>query len=263
MVSTFIIIGLAVGGKYFYDYVNRPLEAVVYGSAEELKSELERLEAVNETGRISWRDRYKLGVSYHQSMRYKDAVVALEDFIKVRPEVGKAYETIGMSYYRLNELEKAVENWKLAQTVPGVSSSSSASIGLMISDVERTIALRSRIQKLETVIGESKTTKGDSDEWGQKFELALLYIGDKKPEKALVHLEELSLIRKDDADIHATLAQVYANTGDITKAYDSMKKASKLLPDDEDLKSRLVELGRLKKALKDGEYHKQSPSGEN
>lgn len=263
MVFAFVLIGLILGVKYLYDYVNRPLEVVIYGSAEELKSEVEKLEKVKESGRISWREKYRLGVSYHQSMRYNDAVLVLEDFIKDRPEVGKAYETIGMSYYRLGKLEEAVKNWKMANTMPNRSPSSISSMELMIADVEKTIAIRGRIKQLESIIETSKASKDKSVKWGEMFELALLYMGDKKPDKAVLHLEELSLTQKDDADIHATLAQAYAMTGEFLKAYDAMKKASKLKPDEEEFKLRLVELGKLKKALESGEFHKENSANKN
>lgn len=258
-----VSIALVLGGKYFYDYVNRPLETVMYGSAEELESEVERLESIKESGRISWREKYKLGVSYHQIMRYNDAVLVLGDFVKDKPEVGKAHETLGMSYYRLGKLEEAVRSWEMAKTAPNRSSSSNSSMDLMISDVKRTITLRSRIKELESKIKQNEDNKEEPSKWGEKFELALLYMGVKEPDKALVHLEELSVTRKEDADIHATLAQVYAMTGEFLKAYDSMKKASILQPDEEEFKLRLAELGKLKKAVKSGEFHKESTNNKN
>lgn len=89
VLSTLLLLAVAWGGFYLYEYVNRPLDLVVYANAEELKTEVERLEKIQENGRLSWREAFRLGVSYHQSSDYNRAVKVLEDFVTAKQDVGR------------------------------------------------------------------------------------------------------------------------------------------------------------------------------
>lgn len=271
VVSTLLLIAVGWGCFYLYEYVNRPLDLVVYANAEELKAEINRLEKIKENGRLSWRESFRLGVSYHQSSDYNNAVIVLEGFVTNKKDVGKAYETLGMSYFRLKKLEDAVKNWQLAKQL----SNDGRFLEQMILDVERTIAIQSRIKQLENEIKQIKdraeiVAAGSKDgeppvlvkevSWEKVLELSLLYLGEEKFKEAVQHLEEAVSKKKDNADLYDSLAQAYAMTGDFKKAQGAIKKAVKLRPDDRELSLRLEEINKINKGIEKKDFHSNSLS---
>ncbi len=264
--AAFAVIGLVLGSVQVYNYVNRPLELVVYANAEELTSEIERLEKIKDRGRLSWRESFRLGVSYHQNTDYNNAVLVLEDFIKSKPDIGKAYETLGMSYYRLDKLTDAVEKWQMAVGL----SSDGRFLEQMIVDVERTIAVRGRIKSIEQEIEQVKIQRESGNKnmkdpapevsWEKILELSLLYLGEKKFDEAIKYLEDVVKVKTDSPDLYDSLAQAYAMSGDFKKSYSAIKKAVALAPGDESLNIRYEEIKKINKAIKEGKFHNKDYS---
>ena len=261
MALSILIVALTAGSYYLYNHITRPLETVIYGSEAELKASIESLEKVKDGGRLSWREKYSLGVSYHQDRRYADAVVMLESFLEEKPETMKAYETLGMAYFRLDKLQEALDSWRKAKDLAGGAPSP---LDAMIPDIERTLAVRDRISDLEKILKKDNNKDTESEikpeeVSAKRFELALLYLGDNRVDDAVTELEALVKADKKSSDYHSALAQAYAVKGDFDKAYSSVSTALKLNPSDEELQKRKVELGRIKDAIKKGDFHNVKP----
>lgn len=70
----------------------------------------------------SFRLKYKLGLSYIQSERYKDALLELLEAQRLNPSSPKVYNGLGVAYLGLGELDKAQESFEKAVTLdPGYS----------------------------------------------------------------------------------------------------------------------------------------------
>ncbi len=242
-----VAVGAGGAGWYYWSVVNAPPQPVEYTDPLALREEIQRLERLKDKGRLSWQDTYRLGVAYIQTGRIEDAVDALEEAKRKKPDFSKTYESLGMAYYRLGRWNEAIATWQKAMSINPEARFLEEMIGL----ARRKIDINKRILSLEEEI------KGtDRPEWQKRFELAILYLSEKRIDEAERHLEEVVKIKKDDATVYDALAQVYALKGEYEKAVEAEKKAVELKPDDETLKRRLKEMERITEALKKGDYHK-------
>ncbi len=73
-----------------------------------------RKAAEQEMRESSFRLKYKLGLSYIQSNRYKDALLELLEAQKLDPASSKVYNALGVAYLGLGELDKAQESFEKA-----------------------------------------------------------------------------------------------------------------------------------------------------
>ncbi len=81
-----------------------------------------RVAMEKEVKESSFRLKYKLGLSYIQSERYKDALLELLEARRLNPSSPKVYNGLGVAYLGLGELEKAQKSFEKAVTLdPGYS----------------------------------------------------------------------------------------------------------------------------------------------
>ncbi|MBI3753947.1 MAG: tetratricopeptide repeat protein [Deltaproteobacteria bacterium] len=243
-----VVIGAAIGGDYWYKRQNEPPPVVVYKDIDEMDRDIERLESLQKAGRLKWQEAYRLGVAYIQRGRVSDAARTLDDVVKRHPDFYKTYESLGMAYYRMDDMEKAIATWEKAVKM----SPQAAHLEDMIARAKQRVEFKKRISVLEQEI------KQGSADWQKKFELAALYLGMRRADEAKALLEDVLKVKRDSPELYDAVAQTYAVSGDFEKAVDAEKKAVKLKPSDENLKKRLAEMQRLRDAIKKGEYHKKA-----
>ena len=246
-----VIIGIGVivgGGYYWYKKQNEPPQTVEYKDIEEVDKDIAKLEPLQNAGKLSWQKSYRLGIAYLQRGRTADAAMTLEGVVKRHPDFYKTYESLGMAYYKMDDLEKAASTWDKAVKI----SPQAAHLEDMIGRAKQKIEFKKRISTLEQEIKNSQVA------WQKRFELAVLYIGMKRIEEAKAQLEEVVKVKKDSPEVYDAIAQAYAMSGDFEKAVNAEKKAVKLRPSDEGLKKRLAEMEKVREGIKKGEYHKKA-----
>ena len=252
LIPVFVLAALIGGGYYWHKKKNEPPGVVTYSSARELKSEMERLEGLKSK---SWQDTYRLGVAYLYAKKDADAAKTLEEAARLYPRYHKIYESLGMAYYRLGDFEKAKKAWEYALNA---APASSPHIKELIAVAERRLDYRNRASSLE------KTISGGGGGWRTRYELATLYAGLNRIDDAIFNLKEAVKEKKDSPEIFDALARLYATRGDFGSAILAEKKALRLRPGDEAMEKRLVEMERLRDAIKKGEFHEtpapQEPS---
>ncbi len=244
-VAIILLIG-GLAGYYWYQRVNRPPETITYGSLAEVEADIDRLEPLYNSGRISWQDTYRLGIAYLQKGEYEKARDVLRDAARLRPDFNRTYESLGMVLFRLGDMDGAVKAWKKAKDL----NPKALYLDEMMERARRKKALRERIAYLERVV------KEDTD-WKKRFELATLYLSVRRIKEARSILEALLKVERDNPDIYTALAQAYAMSGDFEKAVEIQKRAVELKPDDEKLKGRLKEMERILEGLKTGKFHQK------
>ncbi len=246
LIIFFSILIVLAEGFYLMVKNTAPPRTITYTDITALERDIQRLEGLKKSGRLSWQDMYRLGVAYIQRGRMEDAAKILEEAEKLYPYFYKTYESLGMAYFRLGELNKAIEKWEKAMAM----SDKTQHLGEIIDRARMKLEINKRIATLENV---AKT--GDID-WQTRFELALLLIATDKTEDARGHLEKILEEKKDVPDVYSAIAQSYAKDGDFEKAVEAQKKAVELNPDDEILRKRLSEMERVREGLKSGVFHK-------
>ncbi len=85
------------------------LVVLMVGCASTSQKEMER-----EMRESNYRLKYKLGISYIQSGRFKDALLELLEAQKLNPQSKEVYNALGISYLGLGELDKAEASLKKA-----------------------------------------------------------------------------------------------------------------------------------------------------
>lgn len=243
-----VLIGAVIGGGYYwYKKQNEPPRTVEYKDITEVDKDIARLEPLDKTGRLSWQDKYLLGVAYIQKGRVADAAKILEDVTRLHHNFYKTYESLGMAYYRMDDMEKAVSTWEKAIKM----SPQIAHLEDMINRGKQKLEFRKRISILEEEVKDSHAG------WQKKLELAALYLAVNRVDDAKTRLEEIVKAKKDSPEVYDAIAHAYAMSGDFEKAVDAEKRAVKLRPSDENLKKRLAEVERVMEGIKKGEYHKK------
>ena len=248
IVAAVIFIGAVIGGGYYwYKKQNEPPRTVEYKDIGEVNRDIARLEPLDKAGKLSWQDKYLLGVAYIQKGRMADAVKILEDVTRLHTNFYKVHESLGMAYFRMDNMEKAVSIWEKAIKI----SPQAAHLEDMINRGKQKIEFRKRISTLEQEL------KDNQAGWQKKFELAALYLAVNRVDDGKARLEEIIKVKKDIPEVYDAIAHAYAMSGDFEKAVDAEKRAVKLRPSDEKFKKRLAELERVMEGIKKGEYHKK------
>ena len=235
-----------IGVWHFMPRKEAPPELIQYATLDELRAKVEELAERFEKGEKDWQLAYKLGVGYLHLGRPEDAIPVLETGITLNPDFYKMYETLGMAYYRLGRFDSAIDVWQKALKV----SPQAEHLKDMINRVKFKAEAKERIKEMEKL---PEKDKG----WLKRFELATLYMVVKDYDLAEKELKKAIEQKPDIADLHTTLASVYALKGDFKKAVESQQKAYSLRPEDERIKNRLEEMKRLKDALEKGEFHRK------
>ena len=241
IVVAVILIGAVVGGGYYWSKKqNEPPQTIEYKDIGEVDKDIVKLEPLQNAGKLSWQESYRLGIAYLQRGRTADAAMTLEGVVKRHPDFYKTYESLGMAYYKMDDMEKAASTWGKAVNM----SPQAVHLNDMIARAKQKIEFKKRISTLEQEIKNSQVA------WQKRFELAALYIGMKRIEEAKAQLEEIVKVKKDSPEVYDAIAQAYAMSGDFEKAVNAEKKAVKLKPSDENLKKRLEEMEKIQQAIK-------------
>ena len=236
IVAAVIVTGAVGGGYYWYKKRNEPPQTIEYRDIGEVDRDIARLEPLDKAGRLSWQDKYLLGVAYIQRGRMADAAKTLEDVTRLHANFYKVYESLGMAYYRMNDMEKAISIWERAVKM----SPQAAHLEDMINRGKQKIEFEKRILTLEQEVKDSQAA-----DWQKKFELAALYLAVNRVDDGKARLEEIIKVKKDIPEVYDAIAHAYAMSGDFEKAVDAEKRAVKLRPSDEKFKKRLAELERV------------------
>lgn len=251
IVAAVIFIGAVIavigGGYYWYKKQNEPPRTVEYKNIGEVDRDIAKLEPLDKAGRLSWQDKYLLGIAYIQRGRMADAVKILEDVTRLHPNFYKVHESLGMAYYKMDDMEKAVSIWEKAIKI----SPQAAHLEDMINRGKQKIEFRKRISTLEQEL------KDNQAGWQKKFELAALYLAVNRVDDGRALLEEIIEVKKDIPEVYDAIAHAYAMGGYFEKAVNAEKRALKLRPSDDKFKKRLAELERVMEGIKKGEYRKK------
>lgn len=249
IVAILVLSVVALGSGYLYNKSrNTPPEPLVYKSAGELAAVVQRLETQKGLSSLRWQDAYTLGVAYLHSKRLDKAVETLTEGSRLRPGFYRFYESLGMAYYRLGELEDAVAQWKRAAQMTAQADH----LKRMIGKVERSMGVEKRVAQLEELFMDPEAQPVS---WQKRFELATLYMTLKRLEEAETQLKMALDAKPDSAELYDTLAEVNALAGDFERAVSAEEEAVRLRPDDERLAKRLKQMQMFGQALEEGGYH--------
>ena len=257
-IAAILVLGVVLlGSGYLYNKSrNAPPEPLVYKSAGELAAVVLRLETLKGRSALRWQDAYTLGVAYLHSKRLDEAVETLTEGLRLRPGFYRFYESLGMAYYRLGDIEDAVAQWKLAFEMTAQADH----LKKMIEKAERDMGVKKRVAQLEELFLDPEAQPVP---WHKRFELATLYMTLKRLEEAESQLKMALDAKPDSAELYDILAEVHALAGDFDRAVSAEEEAVRLRPEDEKLAMRLKKMQMLGQALEEGGYHSGSGNDQN
>ena len=168
---------------------------------------------------------YSLG-SLETSVDYYQKAVELD------PEFGNAYYKLGVCYYRMGKLLKALEAFNKVVDLKNQSHAmASYFIGLINVFIGHDKPSLEGFEALRKVSPESKIAN---------FYLAQLKIKQKNHTEAIELLEELTEVTPNFAEVHYMLGTAKFGLGKNTEAIQSFRKALELNPEDNRSRSKLT-----------------------
>ncbi len=88
-------------------------------------------QAKREAERTQFRLKYKLGLSYIQSGRYKEALIEFLEAEKLNPESCELYDSMGVAYLGLGEMDKAMDAFKKAVAINPMYSQAHTNLAIL------------------------------------------------------------------------------------------------------------------------------------
>lgn len=238
-----ILIGLIIFWSTSY---NKVPETVRYSSRGDAIDAALVLSQLHETGDATWQDLYTLGVTYMQLGETEKAVEVLEDAVRIKDDYPKLYESLGMGYYKSNQVEKSILTWEKGLALdPALEQ-----LEILINDTRNKQAMINRVEVLVSEISGKEEVS-----WSRRFELASLYISIKQHDNAMEQLKLALETKKDSSDIYDLLAEISAQKGQFVEAIGYEEKALEFAPENETYAKRLEAMREILKARNSGDFH--------
>jgi len=197
-----------------------------------------------------WEGYYRLGVFYYQQRRYADAASQFRRVVELLPDHASAHTSLGTALMSLRqESEAEVEFKKSLALAPDYAAL--ANLGVMY--------YRQKRFAESTTMTEQALQLNDKDYrlWNN---LAIAYEWLDQPEKAknafsreLARLEQIVVLKSEDAEVRANLGVMYAQQGQRKRALPHLEAALALSPDNPQILNKVGEayekLGERSKGL--------------
>jgi tetratricopeptide (TPR) repeat protein len=251
IIIVLLMILAGVGGYFFYNQSAKDPVELTYNNIEEIKVEIDRLEIERVKTTYIWQDAYMLGVAYFHAGMYADAVDALDEASRMRPQFRKIFETLGMANYKNKNFEAALKAWQRALAM----APDSEHLKALVEQTKYHSHTLKRTQRLEAALNEKRII------WRERLELASFYAGDGRFEDAMVQLDEVLKEQSENPEVYDVIAYIHAIGGNYDEAIRAEEKAIAFAPDEESYKKKLSEMKRLRDSIKtkgDSGYHDPS-----
>ena len=197
-----------------------------------------------------WEGYHRLGVFYYQQRRYADAASQFRRVVELLPDHASAHTSLGTALMGLGqEPEAEVEFKKSLALAPGYAAL--ANLGVMY--------YRQKRFAESATMTEQALQLNDQDYllWNN---LAIAYEWLDQPEKAknafgreLTRLEQIVVLKSEDAEVRADLGVMYAQQGQRKRAQQHLDAALALSPDNPEILNKVGEayekLGERSKGL--------------
>mgnify|MGYP002713017689 CR=1 FL=1 len=182
--------------------------------------------------RARYEEALNRGHSYSWDQRWQEAITAFDFAVSQEPNEPAAYAGLGMAYLELNDLEKALENYKLAAKY----SKGDVIYLRQVADVQERLNLFAEAGKTYMAIGEIELTRNHLDEAMNNWHLAIRL----EPDLLRAHQRLASVYQRQGAVRNAiqeylAIARILQGHGQKEKALQACQLALQLDPRNPDI----------------------------
>ena len=180
----------------------------------------------------------------------KESARVLIQAQKLNPNLAKIYFNLASAAHKLNNFDEALKNLQRYQEMVPSDVASYCSMGMIyLSKMQMENTAEAREQLESKAMENLKMTIAKSDAVQKPWQaqwvilsaktLARIYMDKKNYPEALNYLKKSEEIFAEDAELHYLYGKVYKAMGDKAQAKAHLEQASKLAPDNEDIKKEL------------------------
>ena len=173
-----------------------------------------------------WEGYYRLGLCRIELKQFEEAITALNEAAKEKPQDIKTYYYLAQAYDQANQYEKAEETYKLlAQLSPEEAENYYKTILFMYDKAGNT---EKAIEAARSIIELKPDSIGDI------YNLGLMYQKHKRYDEAIKTFNEVLAINPADEYSHSNIGYIYYIQNKFSKSIAAFKKFVELAPDNAD-----------------------------
>ena len=162
------------------------------------------------------------GATIARNQVWKDDTRLWSDTVRKSPESGIPRNNLGRAYFSMGEIEKAVEQYRVALRINPAHAEARNNLGAAL-------ATRGRVDEAESEL--LIALKLDPDYSDAHNNIGILYGSRGDLDLAVVHFRKALGVRPDFPDAHHNLGVTYLNQGRVDPAIEHFRETLKLKPD--------------------------------
>jgi len=185
----------------------------------------EALDAFNQALRIKPDDaeaHYNLGVVYWKSGMHKEAIESFKQTIRIRPNYAEAHKDLGIAYGKLVMYKEAIESLKQAIRIKPNDAEAHYNLGVTYFHL---------VMYKEAIESFTQAIRIKPDYAEAHHNLGTAYVTSGKYREALEVFKQALRINPDDAEAHYNLGIAYGTSGKNREAVEAFKQALRIKPD--------------------------------
>ena len=208
----------------FYPFYYLAVYHQIFGTREHLEKAEEALRRAISNRPHFARGYYELGFTLMKLERYKEAIRALRRAIKLQPNLpAEAYYYLGASYYKVGDMEEAIENLEEYRERVGLGARVEAYQFLGRAYLQK-YKLRKALSCFERVMYLREPT------WETYVNKGIAYFGLDQFQKARKCFEQAMEMKPDEIKIMYNLAVTYEKLGMLEEARKLFEKVTEMSP---------------------------------
>jgi Tfp pilus assembly protein PilF len=164
--------------------------------------------------------------------KYSTAIVLSEQFLEKNPEAYQAYLAIADCYREMGDLDKAVENYKLAlEKAKGDELAGKVVSARALAGIGGCYLKKDDLEQAKKFFEQSLEMSPENELLA--YNVGEIYFSNQQIDEALRYFALAAQIKPDWSDPYLKLGYVYLNKGDNAKALEYLEKFLALEPDSE------------------------------
>jgi tetratricopeptide (TPR) repeat protein len=222
--------------------------------------------------------RCSLGVVLSQSGRLQEAIIQLEQALRIQPDYADAHNDLGMALAQTGKIEEAIGHYEQALRIEPDNAKAHYNLGLAlqqkgrvreaIGHYEQALQIDQQFAEVYNNLGVALAQAGKLNDAIGQYEQAVqirpdyaeahcnlgnLLLQTGNLEEGIAHLEQAVRLKPDYAEAHSNLGLALAQTGQTERAIAHFVQALRIQPDYADAHNNLgvalLQLGRVQEAI--------------
>ena len=165
---------------------------------------------------------YNLGLDYAGLGRYKEAIDAFKEAIRISPDLAKAHHNMGWAYDVLGRYDEAIDAYKQAIRISPDLAEAHCNMGAIYSRHER---------YTEAIDAFKEAIRISPDLADAHYNMGWAYYNLRRYDEAIEAYRQEICINPDFAEVHYNMGMIYGGLERYTEAIDAFKETIRISPD--------------------------------